>query len=178
MSLADSPFASVTLRHKPKRFLTLLGVSVEQFDAIFDKLYEYEFSYQQSRHRLWRKERVEKMVKQNTATLREYLCITLLYLRQYNVQEVLATSFGISQAHVSKIVQRISHNLEKVLPVPAKAVEDLATRLRSIDPSARAGHAATLIIDASEQRIERSQDQQKQRQSYSGKKSATAESSS
>lgn len=153
-------------------------MSVEQFDAIFEKLYAYEFSYQQSRHRLWRKERVEKMVEKNSATLREYLCITLLYLRQYNIQEVLATSFGISQAQVSKIVQRISHNLEQVLPVPSKAVADLGTRLRTIDASVRAGHAATLIIDASEQRIERSQDKQKQRQSYSGKKSATAASSS
>lgn len=178
MALQDSPFSSIKLRQKPKRFLTLLGVSIEQFDSIFEKLCDLELQYQYRRHRLWRKERIEKMVAGNTANLREYLCITLLYIRQYNIQEVLATSFNISQAHVSKIVNRISLMLEKILPVPEKVAESLTDHLQQIDPKIREKYAATLIIDASEQRIERSQDKQKQRNDYSGKKSVTVENSS
>lgn len=178
MALQDSPFSSVNLRQKPRRFLTLLGVSVEQFDAIFEKLYELELQYQYRRHCLWRRERVEKMVAGNIENLREYLCITLLYIRQYNIQEVLATSFDISQAHVSKIVNRISLMLEKILPVPEKVVESLTEYLQKMDPKIREKYAATLIIDASEQRIERSQDKQKQRHDYSGKKNVTVENSS
>ena len=177
MSLQDSPFSSVKLQKNPQRFLTLLGVSVEQFDAIFEKLYEYDFLVQLHRHRLWRKERVEKMVKKSAPTLREYLCITLLYIRQYNIQEVLATSFDISQAHVSVVVNRTSKMLEHILPTPEKTVEALTERISQIDPKLRDSFSATMIIDASEQRIERSQDKQKQRADYSGKKNVTTENS-
>ena len=177
MALQDSPFSSVKLRQKPKRFLTLLGVSVDQFDSIFEKLCDLELQHQLHRHTLWRRERVEKMVESNRSNLREYLCITLLYIRQYTIQEVLAVSFDVSQTHVSKIVSRISIMLEKVLPVPDKVVESLTEHLQKMDPGVREKYAATLIIDASEQRIERSQDKKKQRVDYSGKKSVTAENS-
>jgi len=170
MVLVDSPLSSVKLREKPERFLTLLGVSIEQFDAMYTKLSEHELLQQQGSHPLWRQERVERMVGKSAEVLREYLCITLLYIRQYNIQEVLAASFDISQAQVSKIVSRISESLEKILPVPARAVSAVAQRLEQIDETIRKDYSATLIIDASEQRIERSQDQEQQRQDYSGKK--------
>lgn len=170
MALVDSPLSSVKLREKPERFLTLLGVSIEQFDAIYTKLYEYELLHRQGSHPLWRRERVERMIARSTEVLREYLCITLLYLRQYNIQEILAASFDISQAQVSKIVARIGESLEKILPVPERAVAALAQRIEQIDTTIRNDYSATLIIDASEQRIERSQNQEQQRQDYSGKK--------
>ena len=178
MPLQDSLLSSVQLRQKPKRFVTLLGVSVEQFDSIFEKLYELELEFHYSRHRLWRKERVDKMVANNVENLREYLCITLLYLRQYNIQEVIAASFDISQSRVSRIVNRISVMLEMILPVPEKVVESLTGHLQKLDPKIREKYAATLIIDASEQRVERNQDAEKQKLDYSGKKNVTAENSS
>ncbi len=176
MALVDSPHSSVKLREKPERFLTLLGVTVEQFDTIYTKLRHYEVLQQQRSHPLRRRARVEKMIARNTETLREYLCITLLYLRQYNIQEVLAASFDLSQAQVSKIVNRISKTLEEILPVPKNAVSALSERIEQIDPAIRNDYSATLIIDASEQRIERSQNQEQQRQEFSGKKNTIAES--
>lgn len=176
MALVDSPHSSVRLREKPERFLTLLGVTVEQFDAIYTKLHHHEVLQQQRSRPLRRRERVEKMVDRSSETLREYLCIALLYIRQYNIQEVLAASFDISQAQVSKIVNRISAILEEILPVPENTVSALAERIEQIDPTLRNDYSATLIIDASEQRIERSQDQEQQRQDYSGKKNTIAES--
>ena len=177
MALIDSPFSSVKLRNRPQRFLTLLGVSVEQFDAIFEKLYQAELQHQKRYHSLWRKERVERLVARNEKTLREYLCITLLYIRQYNIQEVLAASFDISQAQISKIISRTSKLLEEILPTPEKAVESLTERIKQIDSALRRQYNATAIIDASEQRIERHQDQDQQQRDYSGKKSATPENS-
>lgn len=176
MPLVDSPHSSVRLREKPERFLTLLGVTVEQFDAIYTKLHHYEVLQQQRSHPLRHRERVEKMIARNAETLREYLCITLLYIRQYNIQEVLAASFDLSQAQVSKIVNRISKILKEILPVPGNAVSALSERIEQIAPTLRNDYSATLIIDASEQRIERSQNQQQQRQDFSGKKNTIVES--
>lgn len=175
MSLVHSPYSSVRLREKPERFLTLLGVTVEQFDAIYTKLHEYKILQQRHAHPLWRQERIEKMAARSAETRREYLCITLLYIRQYHIQEALAASFDISQAQVSKIVNRISEILEEILPVPENAVLALSERIEQIDPTLRNDCSATLIIDASEQRIERSRNQQ-QRQDFSGKKNTIVES--
>lgn len=177
MALSDSHFSSVNLRKNPKRFLTMLGVSIEQFDLIFEKLYQFELFNQRRRHPLWREERVEKLVANNAANLREYLCITLLYLRQYHIQDSIATAFGISQGLVSRIINRISQHLEQILPTPARTSEALAQAVSEIAPELRKEYDATLIIDASEQRIERNHDALKQREEYSGKKSAIVENS-
>lgn len=177
MDLAASPFSSTNLRKKPKRFVALLGVSIDQFDAIFEKVYQTELAIQKRHLSLRQPKRVERMVSKQRDNLREYLCITLLYLRQYNIQEVLATSFGISQARISKIIHKVSLLLEEALPVPQKAAASIYETLKQIDPHLLKQYDATLIVDASEQRIERSEDKTQQRLDYSGKKSAIAENS-
>ena len=177
MSLTASPFSSVQLRRRPKRFKTLLGISVAQFDAIYARLYTDELVRQAQRHRLWDRPRVEKLVAGNAVRLREYLAITLLYLRQYNIQEILATSFDLSQGQISKIVSRTTSGLERILPTPERTVAALLACVEQIDPAFRADYSVPLIIDASEQRIERSTTLAQQKTDYSGKKSTTVEKS-
>lgn len=174
MALMESFFSSVNLRKDPHRFFTLLGVSVEQFDAIFEKLLRLRIEHQKKRLPLRSPERIERMVLRDADILREHLCITLLYLRQYNIQEVLATAFGISQGQVSKIIRRILPLLEEILPVPEKASAAILEALQKIDPATRQKYAAGIIIDASEQPIERNSDPEQQRKEYSGKKNITA----
>jgi len=174
MALLDSPLSSVHLREHPQRFQTLLGVRLDEFDALFDKIYAAELAQQQTRHGLWTPERVERLVQKYRPTLREHLCVTLLYLRQYPLQDVLAASFNLSQGHISRIVKRLLPLLAQVLPTPSLTVEALRAWVETLPAALRAEYAATLIIDASEQRIERSLNQAQQRQDYSGKKSVTA----
>ena len=100
--------------------------------------------------------------------------MTLLSLRQYPIQEVLAASFGLSQGHVSKIVNRMSLLLATVLPTPSVTVEAVLAFLETLPAALRAAYAAPVIIDATEQRIERNREPAQQRQDYSGKKSVTA----
>lgn len=173
MALLDSPLSSVHLREHPERFQTLLGVCLDEFDALFDKIYAAELARQQARHRLWTPARGERLVQKYRPTLREHLCVTLLYLRQYPLQDVLAASFDLSQGHISRIITRMLPLLAQVLPTPSLTVEALTTWLEALPKDLRAVYAATLIIDASEQRIERSLDQAQQKQDYSGKKNVT-----
>ncbi len=46
MNLTDSPLSSVHLRICPKRFETLLGLCIEEFDALFEKVYDAELLLQ------------------------------------------------------------------------------------------------------------------------------------
>ena len=174
MALSDSPLSSVHLRKCPKRFHNLLGLHVDEFDALFDKVYKTELARQYKNHGLWTAERVERLVVRYKSTLQEHVCLTLLYLRQYPLQEVLAASFELSQGYLSRIIKRILPLLLEVLPTPALTVERLYSFLEALPKDLREDYAATLIIDASEQCIERSADYEKQRKDYSGKKSTTA----
>lgn len=170
MNLQDSPLSSSTLRQTPERFLTLLGVTVEQFDALFEQLYQRMLDDYRRRHRLWREERLRTLLERYRQTYREHLCITILYLRQYMIQETLAATYALHQASVSKIVARISQLLETILPIPERAAQCVYERIQQMTPEHRQAVAATLIIDASEQRIERSSDHKQQKHDYSGKK--------
>ena len=62
MALPDSPLSSVHLRKRPKRFHSLLGLHVAEFDALFDKVYKAELARQYKNHGLWTAERVERLV--------------------------------------------------------------------------------------------------------------------
>lgn len=177
MSLLDSPLSPDLLRHHPQRFERLLGLSVDAFDTLFEKVYIAELARQKRLHPLWTSERVERMVQNHRPVFQAYLVITLFYLRQYPLQEVLAASFGLSQGNISKIIDRMSRLLEQVLPTPEVTVKAILAFVQSLPEEVLEESAAPIIIDATEQRIERSGDPEKQRADYSGKKNVTAVSS-
>jgi hypothetical protein len=170
MLLSASPLSSQNLRQNPRRFFSLLGVTVEQFDQIFEDLFQLHLQHQIERNSLQLAERVVRRNERHRDRLKEHFCITLLYLRQYSNQELIAAAFGLSQGQISKIINHISLLLEHVLPVPEKLAEQVYNFLRTLDPQLRKQYAATLIIDASEQRIQRSADAKQQRKDFSGKK--------
>lgn len=170
MELQDSLFSSVNLKKYPDRLLTLLGVTVEQFDFLFVSVKHQEFLRQSSHLLLWSEDRIARMVDRYSSVIREHLCITLLYLRQYNTQEVIATAFDLTQGQISKIISKISPLLADCLPIPEVMSQILSDRIEQMDSSIKESYSATLIIDASEQQIERNHDQNQQREDYSGKK--------
>jgi hypothetical protein len=173
MLLQDSPLSSRNLSQKPEQFFSLLGVTVEQFEQIFQVLFHLHLQYQIKKNSLQSAERVRLRNEAHRDTLREHLTITLLYLRQYSNQALIAAAFGLSQGQVSRIVSHISLLLEHVLPVPEKLSGLVLNFLKTLDPQLRDQYKVTLIIDASEQRIQRSQDSAQQREDFSGKKRAT-----
>jgi hypothetical protein len=81
----------------------------------------------------------------------------LMYYRNYHTYLTISEMFGISEGYANKTVHRMSKLVVKALPLGRKR------RIGSEEIKA-------VIIDASEQRIERPQ--KKQRQYYSGKKNS------
>ena len=175
MLLSASSLSSQKLRQNPRRFHSLLGVTVEQFDRIFEDLFQLHLQHQVKKNSLQPAERVLRRNERQYERFKEHLCITLLYLRQYSNQELIAAAFGLSQGQISKIINHITLLLEHVLPVPEKLAELVLNFIKTLDPKLRKQYAITLIIDASEQRIQRSSDPKQQRKDFSGKKRAIIE---
>ena len=142
----------------------------QAFDALFEKVFTAEAAHQRSSHPLRTDERIERLVQRYRNLWREYLTLTLMYLRQYPIQELLAAGFGISQGQLSKIVERMSQRLLTVLPTPEITAQAILTFVESLPSELLEDYGAPIIIDVTEQRIERNKDQSQQQKDYSGKK--------
>lgn len=95
-------------------------------------------------------------------SLEDKLLLMLIYYREYYTCLSLSKTFGISEAYASKLIHRMGRLVAKALPLGGKRT------IHHADIKA-------VLIDASEQTIERPQ--RKQRAYYSGKKNSYHQSS-
>lgn len=96
-------------------------------------------------------------LKTSSLSLADHLVLTLLYLRQYHTFLQLAAMFGISESYANKRYHFINDRLMKALEIP----NDKGLTLANL----------SLVVDVTEQEIERPL--QEQKSYYSGKKNGT-----
>ena len=135
------------VKKKPITFNRLFGVSVSQFELILSKV-----------DPLWQQKVICKYKRPGRdykLDIADMILMLLLYYRSYTTQLFVGYWFGIDDSRVCRIIQRLEPLLAKVMALPNKkclSEEDLEI----------------LIIDATEQPIERPKRGQKAY--YSGKK--------
>ena len=121
-----------TLKHKPKRFLSLTGYTLEEFSALlpyFSKrfLASVETKTLEGKHR--KKRRYTCYKNGCLPTFEDKLLFILIYLRKAMTQDILAELFGTSQPVANKWIHRL-------LPIVNRALADLCELpLRETDPS-------------------------------------------
>jgi hypothetical protein len=103
-------------------------------------------------------------------TVEEKLLFILFYLKTYPLQEVLGHLFGLSQGQANVWIHRLSGVLKEALgqcgDLPARLPAEMLERLAQEE-------LQEFGIDGTERRIQRPQEDQRQRQHYSGKKKRT-----
>ena len=134
---------------KPAEFTRLVGVNYGTFQVILQKL-EIEIE----RHKNAKPMR-KRGIKTSSLSLGDQLVLTFLYLRQYHTFLQLADMFRISESYANKRYHFINKRLMKALDIP----NDKGLTLENI----------SLVVDVTEQEIERPLSEQKSY--YSGKKS-------
>jgi AraC-like DNA-binding protein len=150
-----APYAQLPT-DKPEEFLRTVGLSHEDFLHLHGKLAAY-LEEQKALNPLTRRGR-----KDSKLALEDRLLLTLYYLRHYPTLINLASVFGISESYCHKIYTRTARLIAKVEKLPNR-------KALMADP------AATVVIDVSEQPIERPVKNQKAY--YSGKKTPHDQSS-
>jgi len=133
----------------PDKFKRQVGLSKEEFDALHEKLRAY-IDQQKALNPLKKRGRKDSKLR-----LEDRLLLTLYYLRHYPTLINLGAVFGISESYCHKVYSRTARLLAKI-----EKLQGRKTLLA--DPT------ATLILDVSEQPIERPVTGQKA--FYSGKK--------
>jgi hypothetical protein len=132
---------------KKKPASSLFGVKVEEFEGIREKVAPQ-----------WASEIIEKYAGPGRFFKRglgEMILLLLLYYRHYITQEFVGMLFGLHKSNVCRIIKRLEPILLRIMPLPER---DKLTPEEIKD----------LIIDATENRIERPKHNQKVY--YSGKK--------
>ena len=133
---------------KPAYFLRDVGVRLETFMQILNKIVRYlEEDHE--------KNPVKRRGKKSSLCIEDMVLLTFYYLRHYSTFAQLGKTFGISESYACKIFHRITTILINVLDM--KNRNDLLNR-----------DLETIIIDVTEQPIERPKKGQKAY--YSGKK--------
>lgn len=135
------------IKKRPVIFNRLFGVSVSQFEGILLKV-----EPQWQKHVINRYKRPGRDYKLELA---DRLLLLLLYYRSYVTQLFVGYLFGIDDSRVCRIIQTLE---------PLLAKEMALTKTKHLSQE----EVETLIIDATEQPIERPQ--QNQKRYYSGKK--------
>jgi hypothetical protein len=154
----------------------LTGLSQKQFETL---LTEFTAVYEARRWKAYEQGVVARMrqrkpgagQKGKLPTPADKLLFVLYYYKTYPTFDVLGTQFGMARSKAHENLHRLSPVLHEtlvrlgVMPHREFATpEELKQALQGIDQ---------LLIDVTERLYRRSQDDQVQREHYSGKKSAT-----
>ena len=142
-----------TLQYRsPAKFLRAVGISLEQFVTLRDKILACIQAEQKAQPM---KKRGRKAI---TLTVEDKLLLTLTYLRHYPTFDQLGDQFGICESYAHKVYQQYVDRLVKVCHVPGKKA--------LLDQGIGA-----IIVDVTEQPMERPTHHQGDW--YSGKKNDT-----
>jgi DDE superfamily endonuclease len=154
----------------PRVFKAMTGVDVPEFDTLVrDILPRFAAAEQTRLHRLTR-HRAAGAGHPFTLDARDQLLLTVVWLRQYPLHEVLAYLFAISDSTVSRYIARMLPLLEASgrdtmrMPDPGKK------RRRNLDALLAETPELVVVIDTFEQRVQRPRDRKTADEHYSGKK--------
>ena len=157
------------LKQNPKTLLAHTGLNPDEFEALalfFAQAWRhYIGAYTLDGKPRARQSRGRK--NETFATTEDRLLFVLYYLKTNPLQEVLGAAFGLRQPHASTwlkvLLPILEHALDKADALPERASERLA---RAVADKQK------VLIDGTERPIQRSIDDETQKEHYSGKKNA------
>ena len=157
------------LADNPKALLAHTGLKSAEFNVLcqaFDHAWKRYAKY----YTLEGKVRVRQNRSRKNEILptsEDKLLFVLYYLKTNPLQEVLAAAFGMYQPHASAWLKRLLPRLEEALAASDSLPERQSERLyRAV------ANQDTVLIDGTERPVQRSVDNETQREHFSGKKSA------
>ena len=154
----------------PRVFKSMTGLRVADFDALVEDVLPALRGAEQARRSGRPRQRAVGGGHPFELAGRDQILLTVVWLRQYPIHEVLGYLFGVSDSTVSRVIPRVLPLLEQAgrdtmrLPDPGKK------RRRTLDALLAALPEVVVIIDRFEQRVQRPRDRQAADDLYSGKK--------
>ena len=163
------------LSKKPSLFKSYTGLSVQQFDNIFQIIEsrhkEYgikRLSFRKDRNR----ERAVGAGRHFKLLVKDRVIMVLVYYRLYITYTLMEYLFGLNQSNVCRDIQKIELLIRCCLPIPQKLYK-VTKRLSTKEEVENFFPGFMAFTDCSEQPIPRPKNKLRMRLYYSGKRKNT-----
>ena len=135
-----------------RRFKTLMGMSLQEFDLLFAKVGKAHPGAERERLSKRLRGRAIGAGRRFTLDLRNRVLLLLLHYRTYATQDVVAEVFGVGQATVSRSIDQIAPVARQCVPIPAR-IHDRAKRASTLEELEEIFPRLRCLVDASEQQV-------------------------
>jgi hypothetical protein len=159
------------LSKKPLLFKSFTGLTVKQFDEIYDK----EITKRYAKHETQRlskkyREREIGAGRPFKLDIKDRCIMLLVYYRLYITYTLAGFLFDLDQSNICRDIQKIESLIRQCLPIPQK-IYNITKRLRTPDEVEQYFPGFLSFIDCTEQQqIPRPTDNKRKKVFYSGKK--------
>ncbi|MHB8751586.1 MAG: helix-turn-helix domain-containing protein [Aggregatilineales bacterium] len=160
------------LKTKPKELLAATGLRQDEFEAllaVFADSYRQRYPAGQRMDGQPRQRRQGGGTKGKLTKLEDKLLLILVYEKTYPLQTMLGLQFDLTQGQTNLWIHRLIGVLHQALQCMGHTPERAGSRVAESELAQAGG--PDLVIDGTERRRQRPQDQVAQKAQYSGKKS-------
>ena len=157
------------LCRRPAVFRNLTGLSIEEFEALYQQMVDDIERYDETRLERGERQRAVGAGRRYAHDVRNRLLMAMIWLRVYPTYEVLGFIFDLNKSNICR-------NLKGVLTVLRErlgdevAWPDQERRKQKMDRFMQEFPEVAAIVDATEQPTQRPKDAEAQKDHYSGKK--------
>ncbi len=160
------------LSKKPLLFKSFTGLTIKEFDDVYDK----EMAKRYRRHEIKRlSDRKDSMERSMGAgrhfklDVKNRFLMLLAYYRLYITYTLAGFLFDLDQSNICRDIQKIEPLVRKCVPIPQK-MHRLTKRLRTPEEVERHFPGFLSFTDCTEQQIPRPENRRRRETYYSGKK--------
>ena len=159
------------LSRKPSLFKSFTGLSVQEFDDIYDKKLAKKYTKYEIQRLSKGKDRERNVGAGRPFKLdvKGRFLMLLIYYRLYITYTLSGFLFDLDQSTVCRDIQKIEKLIRNCLPLPQK-VYNITKRLKTPQEVEQYFPGFLAFIDCSEQQIPRPVDNKRRKLYYSGKK--------
>ena len=159
------------LSKKPLLFKSFTGLTVQEFDDIFDKKITKRYDKHEIQRLSKRKDREREIGAGRHFKLnkRDRFLMLLVYYRLYITYTLSGFLFNLDQSNICRDIQKIEGLIRECLPIPKKTYP-ITKRLKTPEAVEKYFPGLLAFTDCTEQQIPRPVDKNKRKMYHSGKK--------
>src|SRR6478735_7761990 len=165
-------FSYERLSRKPLLFKSFTGLTIQQFDDIYDKEIAKKYDKQEIQRLSKRNKDRERNIgagRPFKLDLKDRFLMLLVCYRLYITYTLTGFLFDLDQSNIYRDIQKIEGLVRKCIPTPQK-IYPITKRLKTTEEVEKYFPGFLAFIDTTEQQIPRPADKERRKMYYSGKK--------
>src|SRR5215203_2787415 len=153
-------------------FRSFTGLTVEEFDGIYNKEIEKRYCKHEAQRLTKRKERERSIGAGRPFKLdvKNRFLMLLVYYRLYITYTLAGFLFDLDQSSICRDIQKTEPLIRQCIPIPQKIYNRLSKRLQTPEEVEKYFPGFMAFIDCTEQQIPRPENRRRRKMCYSGKK--------